>query len=151
VFGLAGLPLSTTARITCVFLFTALFGLGETFMAPTVSPLVNSLADDRVRGRANALSSATYSIAFVISPALSTGMIAAGISVVWLGLLCAGCLGTALLGVWLGGQLTPAQNRIEDDVPVPVEPVPAVGPAEAGPAAQVAEAGAARLGPGDGR
>jgi MFS family permease len=128
VFGLAGLPLPSAARIACVFAFAALFGLGETFMAPTVSPLVNSLAEDRVRGRANALSSATYSIAFVVSPALSTGLIAAGVSIAWIGLLCAGCLGTALLGVRLGRQLTPAQDRVQPDVPVRAEPVPAAAP-----------------------
>lgn len=136
VFGLSGLPFSPGARIACVFVFTALFGLGETFMAPTVSPLVNSLADDRVRGRANALASATYSIAFVVSPALSTGMIAAGLPVAWLGLLCAGCLGTTLLGVKLGRSLTPAQDRVEDDVPVAVEPVPAAAPLAEPPLAQ---------------
>ena len=34
-----------------MFTFTGLFGLGETFMSPTMAPLVNSLADERVRGR----------------------------------------------------------------------------------------------------
>ena len=128
IFGLAGLPLSVGARYGCVFLFAALFGLGETFMAPTVSPLVNSLADDRVRGRANSLSSATYSAAFVVSPALSIGMIAAGLSVAWLGLLCAGCLMTVLLGARLGRQLSPAQDRVGDDAPVLAEVVPAAAP-----------------------
>jgi MFS family permease len=117
VFGLAALPDSSAARIACVFAFTGLFGLGETFMAPTVSPLINSLADERVRGRANALSSSGYSLAFVVSPALSTGMIAAGLSALWLALLCAGCLGTAVLGTWLGKQLTPAQDLVSPPAP----------------------------------
>jgi MFS family permease len=112
VFGLAAVPASPVLRIACVFGFAGLFALGETVMAPTVSPLINSLADDRVRGRANALSSAAYSVAFVVSPAISTGLIAAGLSALWLGLLCAGCLGTALLGTTLGRQLTPAQNLV---------------------------------------
>lgn len=124
VFGLSALPATPVVRTTCVFLFTALFGLGETFLAPTVPPLVNSLAGERVRGRANALSSVTYSLAFVVSPAISTGMIAAGISAVWLGLLCAGCLGTAVLGVRLGRQLTPDQDRVAGAVPAAPEPAP---------------------------
>src|SRR5713101_5461136 len=53
VFGLAALPIPLAGRVTCVFMFTAMFGLGETFVAPTLAPLVNTLADDRVRGRAN--------------------------------------------------------------------------------------------------
>jgi MFS family permease len=123
VFGLSALPVPPGLRIACVLSFAALFGLGETFMAPTVSPLVNSLADDRTRGRANALSSGTYSIAFVASPAISTGMIAAGFAAAWIGLLCAGCIGTVLLGVVLGRQLTPAQDRV--GAPVPAVPEPA--------------------------
>ncbi len=113
VFGLAGLGLSHSARIACILGFAALFGLGETFMAPTLSPLVNSLADDRTRGRANALSTGTYSIAFVVSPTLSTGMIAAGLAGLWIGLLCAGCMATVAIGFSLGRRLTPEQDRVE--------------------------------------
>jgi MFS family permease len=113
VFGLAALPSSAVLRITCVFTFAGLFGLGETFIVPTLGPLVNSLAGERVRGRANALSQVTYSMAFVVSPAISTAMIAIGLSAVWLGLLCLGCLGTTLLAVRLGRQLTPRQDRAE--------------------------------------
>ncbi len=58
VFWLASVPASLALRIACVFGFAALFAPGETVMAPTVSPLVNSLAGDQVRRRANALSSA---------------------------------------------------------------------------------------------
>jgi MFS family permease len=123
VFGLSALHAAPgPARIACVFVFTGLFGLGETFMAPTVAPLVNSLADERIRGRANALSSAAYSIAFVVSPAISTGMIAVGLSAVWLALLCCGCLVTSLLGARLGRQLTPAQDRV--NAPAPAQPAP---------------------------
>lgn len=113
VFGLAALPATAALRITCVFSFAGLIGLGETFMAPTLGPLVNSLAGERVRGRANALSQVAYSMALVVSPAISTAMIASGLSAVWLGLLCLGCLGTALIGVRLGRQLTPRQDRAE--------------------------------------
>jgi MFS family permease len=123
VFGLSVWPSGSALRITCVLVFAGLFGLGETFMAPTIAPLVNSLADDRTRGRANALSSVTYSMAFVVSPAISTAMIAGGLSVLWIGLLCSGCLGTALLGARLGGQLTPAQDRVDPAVSAP-EPEP---------------------------
>jgi hypothetical protein len=100
-------------RIAAVLVFSGLFAVGETVMAPTTSPLVNSLADDRVRGRANALGAMAYSIAFVASPAISTGMIAAGAAAVWIGLLCAGCFGTVLLGLRLGGQLGLRQDIVQ--------------------------------------
>ena len=113
IFGLAGLGLPYAARIACILGFAALFGLGETFMAPTISPLVNSLADDQTRGRANALSTGAYSLAFVVSPTISTGMIAAGLAGLWIGLLCAGCLATVVIGFSLGRRLTADQDRVE--------------------------------------
>ncbi len=113
VFGLAGLDLPHAARIACILGFAALFGLGETFMAPTVSPLVNSLADDRTRGRANALSTGAYSLAFVVSPTISTGMIAGGLAGLWIVLLCAGCLATVGIGLRLGRRLTAEQDRVD--------------------------------------
>jgi hypothetical protein len=94
--------------------FSGLFALGETFMAPATSPLVNSLASDRVRGRANALATMAYSIAFVASPAICTGMIAAGVAAVWIGLLCAGRFGTALLGARIGHQLGRQHDIVQD-------------------------------------
>lgn len=113
VFGLAGLSLPHTERIACILGFAALFGLGETFMAPTISPLVNSLADDATRGRANALSTGVYSLAFVVSPTISTNLIAAGLAGLWIGLLCAGCLATVGIGFRLGRRLTAEQDRVD--------------------------------------
>jgi MFS family permease len=113
VFGLAGLGLPHAVRIGCILAFAALFGLGETFMAPTISPLVNSLADDRTRGRANALSTGVYSLAFVVSPTISTGLIAGGLAGLWIGLLSAGCLATVGIGFRLGRRLTAEQDRVD--------------------------------------
>lgn len=110
--GASGLALPYGARITCVFGFAALFGIGETFMAPTVSPLVNSLTDDRTRGRANALCNGSSSLAFVVSPAICTGLIAAHLSGVWIGLLIAGCLFTVGVATRLGRLLTGNQDRV---------------------------------------
>jgi predicted MFS family arabinose efflux permease len=42
VFGLAALPIPLASRVAFVFTFTALFGLGETFVAPTLGPLLNT-------------------------------------------------------------------------------------------------------------
>jgi hypothetical protein len=88
-------------------------------MAPTISPLINSLAGDRVRGRANALSSAAYSLAFVVSPALCTALIASGLAAVWIALMCTGCLGTILLAARLGRKLTRTQDLVSSPAPEP--------------------------------
>jgi MFS family permease len=127
ILGTSALPMPHGARIACVFSFTAVFALGEMVMAPTIAPLINSLADDRIRGRANALSSVMYSIAFVISPALSAGLIAAGLPAAWIGLLCAGCLSTVLIGRRLGRQLGREQDRLEPEVTPDSGPVPVPG------------------------
>jgi MFS family permease len=121
VFGLAGLPITPADRIACVFGFTALFGLGETVLAPTMGPLVNSLTDDRVRGRANSLASLSTSLALIVSPAIVTGLIAAGAAGAWIGLLGLGCLGTVAIGARLRRTLTTEQ----DHVSTTPEPAPA--------------------------
>jgi MFS family permease len=122
IFGLSALPDSAGLRIATVLAFSGLFGLGETFMAPTTSPLVNRLASDQVRGRANALATMAYSIAFVVSPAICTAMIAAGLAAVWIGLLCAGCFGTVLLGLRLGRQLGRHRDVVAEAEPLAAEP-----------------------------
>src|SRR5215472_4947373 len=123
VFGLAALPVAATGRIAFVFGFTALFGLGETVLAPTVSPLVNRLTDDRLRGRANSLAALSQSLAFIICPALSTSLIAAGAAAVWIGLLCAGCLGTVAVGARLRRVLTSDQDHVTEAPATRPEPV----------------------------
>ncbi len=63
-----------------MFGFNALFGLGETVLAPTTGPLANRLTDNTIRGRANSLAALSQSLAFIVCPALATGFIAAGCS-----------------------------------------------------------------------
>jgi len=125
VFGLAALPVAATGRIAFVFGFTSLFALGETVLAPTMSPLVNRLADDRLRGRANSLAALSQSMAFIVCPALATGLIAAGAAAVWIGLLCAGCLGTIAVGARLRRTLTSDQDHVTGAPAMQPEPVAA--------------------------
>jgi MFS family permease len=126
VFGLAALPVAATGRIAFVFGFTALFGLGETVVAPTVGPLVNRLTDDRHRGRANSLAALSQSLAFIICPAIATGFIAAGAAAVWIGLLCAGSLGTIAVGARLRRALASDQDHVTEAPATESEPVAAV-------------------------
>src|SRR5215831_13219682 len=123
VFGLAALPVAATGRVAFVLGFTALFGLGEAVLAPTVSPLVNRLTDDRLRGRANSLAALSQSLAFIICPALATGLIAAGAAAVWIGLLCAGCLATVAVGARLRRVLTSDQDHVTEAPATRPEPV----------------------------
>jgi MFS family permease len=100
------------ARVAGVLAFGALFGLGEIVFAPTLGPLLNSLADDRIRGRANSISGFAFSLGFIASPAIVTGFIAAGAAAMWIVLVCLFCVGTIGIGVVLGRQLTSAQDHV---------------------------------------
>ncbi len=53
------------------------------------------------------------SLAFIVSPAIATGLIAAGAPGVWIGLLCLGCLGTVAVGAVLRRTLTVEQDRVQ--------------------------------------
>ena len=117
LFGFCALPGSMAARNALVLVFAALFGLGETFMAPSMAPLVNAIAPEEVRGRANALTSGMYSLAFVISPMISAVFIAGGAGGFWIALLALGCLTVTATALRLGRRLSRAQDVADDTVP----------------------------------
>ncbi|MCW2499257.1 MAG: major facilitator superfamily 1, partial [Frankiales bacterium] len=95
-----------------VLLFGAVFGLGEVFLAPAMQPLINGLASDRLRGRYNALSGAMYSVAFVVSPALSGLLIGSGLGWLWISGLVVGSLAAAGMVLRLRRRLTPEQDGL---------------------------------------
>ena len=63
------------------------------------------------------------SLAFIVCPALATGFIAAGAAAVWIGLLCAGCLGTVAVGARLRRALTSDQDYVTEAPAIRPEPV----------------------------
>jgi MFS family permease len=95
-----------------VLLFGAVFGLGEVFQAPAMQPLVNGLASDRLRGRYNALAGAMFSVAFVVSPALSGVLIGNGLGWVWIDGLVVGSLVCALMVLRLRSRLSDHQDGL---------------------------------------
>jgi MFS family permease len=56
----------------------ALFGLGETVLAPCLGPLVNDLAPDELRGRYNGASALASTAGFIIGPAVAGAALGAG-------------------------------------------------------------------------
>lgn len=117
LFGFSAVPDSKIGRDVIVLAFAGLFGVGETFMAPSLAPLVNAIAPEAVRGRANALTAGMYSVAFVISPAISAAFVASGNGSVWIGLLAAGCLAVTWTAIRLAPHLDRAHDLAEDPVP----------------------------------
>lgn len=115
-------------RVLLVLVFGGVFGVGETFTAPTLQPLVNAIATDRLRGRYNALSGLMFSIGFVVAPALSGFLIGHGLSGAWLaGMVGLGAL-AAVSAVRLSRTLSPEQDGLE----------PAQSPSSAKPREKVA-------------
>jgi MFS family permease len=112
LLGLVSVGGSATG-VAVLLLFGALFGLGEMFMAPTLQPLVNALATDRLRGRYNALSGLMFSIGFVVAPAISSTLIGQGLGRTWLvGMVAAGVV-AAVMALRLRGALTDEQDGLE--------------------------------------
>ncbi len=100
-------------RIVIVLVFTGLFGVGETVVAPTRNPLINSLADDRIRGRANSIAGFAASLALIVCPAIVTGLLAAHLAEVWIALLCLSSLGIVAIAARLRVTLTAEQDLVK--------------------------------------
>lgn len=103
-----------------VLVFGGAFGVGETFLAPALQPLVNAVATDRLRGRYNALSQSTSALAFVVSPGIAAGLVSTGLGVLWVGLLVAGSAAVPLVALRLRPRLTDAQDGVASPPVVPV-------------------------------
>ena len=73
------------------------FAAGETFVSPTVTPIVNDLAPDALRGRYNAASVLAWTTGFMLGPAIGGLAISADQPEVLFGGLIAAC-GVAFLG-----------------------------------------------------
>lgn len=95
-----------------VLVFSALFGLGEVFQSPVLQPLINALAPEHLRGRYNALFGMMFSVAFIVSPALSGLLIGNGLGRWWIGGLVVGSLASAGLTWRIRGLLTDAQDGL---------------------------------------
>lgn len=118
LWGVSWLLLGVAVSTPVVLVFAALFGLGEIFQSPAFQPLVNALATEELRGRYNALSGAMFSIAFVLSPALSGALIGNGFGLLWIALLVGGSVVTSLVMLDLRRLLTDRQDGLAT-APVP--------------------------------
>ena len=103
---------SDTTRLAVLLSFGALFGVGEMFMGPSMQPLVNAIATDRLRGRYNALSGLMFSICFVVAPALSSVLIGNGLGRAWVVGMAATALVAAAVAVRLRAALTDEQDGL---------------------------------------
>ncbi len=80
-----------------LLLSMAVFGLAETVFSPVASMLVNDLAEESLRGRYNAITSAMWPLAGLVSPPLGALLLSTGISWAWITPLILGSATTAVL------------------------------------------------------
>ena len=71
---------------------SVIFGFGETIWSPAGPALVNEMAPDEVRGRANSLMSLQWSVAGIIGPLFVGLMLNAGHPAIWITVVTLGCL-----------------------------------------------------------
>ncbi|WP_380171846.1 MFS transporter [Kineococcus sp. DHX-1] len=104
--GAAGFPgTSTTASAVLAVSALAVFGVGETFLSPVINAVPNALAPDHLRGRYNALNSATYPVSKLVGPPLAGVLLGSGVPATWVVTITLGLLLTAVAAVRLGRRL----------------------------------------------
>jgi MFS family permease len=99
VLGASGLVSGTVGATLLVAAFASVFALGETLLQPTIPAIVNDLAPDHLRGRYNALSSASFSLPSIIAPPFAGFLIDHGLAEVYIGLLVVGSIAVAVISV----------------------------------------------------
>ncbi|MFD9129065.1 MFS transporter [Kitasatospora sp. NPDC059571] len=100
--------LAATVAVVAVY---ALFGVGESLLAPTLGPIVADLAPARLLGTYNAAHALVKQIAIAVGPAVGVLLVGGGIWPLYL-LAMAGCtLLIVALALRLRGHLTPAQDN----------------------------------------
>ena len=101
----------------------AIFGLGECLISPTVPALINNLAPPDLRGRYNAGYSFTFSVGYIIGPAVAGFMLGADLSRGLFLLLIASCGVAALMVMALERKIPERANRGSTDEEPEVSPV----------------------------
>ncbi|WP_405017169.1 MFS transporter [Kitasatospora sp. NBC_00070] len=118
---LAGLvrseALVATIAIVAVY---ALFGVGESLLAPTLGPIVADLAPARLLGTYNSGYALVKQIAIAVGPAVGVLLVGSGTWPVYLAAMAACTLLIVVLAVRLRRHLTPAQDNAGPAVPVAV-------------------------------
>lgn len=78
--------------VGCVILGLAVFGSAETIWAPVMPAVVNGLADERVRGRYNALAGMTWTVSGIAGPAIAGFLVVPAAGGYWIGVCVGGCI-----------------------------------------------------------
>jgi MFS family permease len=89
-----------------------LFGVGETLLAPSLAPMVNDIAPERLRGHYNGAYTLAWTSGFIAGPLITGIAFAAGLASLLLVLLAALCGAAAIGARRLEPHLAPAANVV---------------------------------------
>ncbi|MFJ9612967.1 MFS transporter [Streptomyces noursei] len=124
--GLSGLVRGSQVVATVLLISTyALFGVGESLLAPTVAPLVADLAPASLIGQYNSAFALVKQLALAIGPAVGALMVGHGMHVAYIAMLVACAVGISVLALRLGRMLTPAQDQPHRVATLPAQRVEA--------------------------
>ncbi len=112
VLGLAGRFPSSATGNGLVVAAQIVFAIGEIFLSPVASPLVNDLASDELRGRYNAAASTVSGLAAILSPVFAGFMLGAGLDTGYLIFPIVCCLAAIVLQRRLSTVLTSHENNV---------------------------------------
>jgi MFS family permease len=115
LLGSSGLVPGTLGAAVAVAACMSVFALGETLMQPTIPALVNDLAPDHLRGRYNALSTAAFSLASIVAPAIAGWLIGNGGGAAYIAQLVVGCGAVIAVAVYLEPRLPAGVNGVPVD------------------------------------
>ncbi|TQL70049.1 putative MFS family arabinose efflux permease [Nocardioides albertanoniae] len=121
VFGATGLMPGSIAAVVGVVAFQGLFfALGETLMQTAFPSLTNDMAPDHLRGRYNAINSASFQTGAIIGPVMAGFLLEHGRSTLFIAAMVVGCVGIAAGALRLERRITPAVNGLR--TPLTQEP-----------------------------
>ncbi len=112
-----GEALAATVAIVAVY---ALFGVGESLLAPTLGPVVADLAPARLLGTYNSGYALVKQIAIAVGPAVGVLLVGSGTWPLYLAAMAACTLLIVTLSLRLRRHLTPAQDNAAPAEPEPV-------------------------------
>jgi MFS family permease len=87
-----------------------LFAVGETLLSPSLTPMVNDIAPERLRGRYNGAYTLAWTSGFIAGPLVTGVAFAAGLANLLMVLLAALCGAAAIAARRLEAHLAPAAN-----------------------------------------
>jgi len=111
VLSAAGLGPATLAAVAVVT-FMGVFGLGEIFMQIAIPAITNDMADDHVRGRANAVNAGAFQGGAILGPIVSGFLLEHDLPAVFIGAMVGGLLVMSAAIVALERQLSPTENGV---------------------------------------